>query len=117
MTVPQEPNQPLTGHSEYSHEGMFPHPDLDFQTGQPTLPIGQGSRDNYFQSMMARRTDTTDPTSVPDPYVLGNPDRYGGQPPLVKEKPGVVNGHPKVDPSRPLGVPGAPFKTGVTREG
>ena len=113
MTRPMEPGAE-PGDSEYSFAGLVPHPDLDFQTGQPNMPKGQGTYDNWHQSLADKRTDTTDSGSTPDFFVLGNPDRFGPAPALVRES---ANKAPSgIDVTRPGGKPGAPFPTGVKRE-
>lgn len=43
--------------------------------------------DNYARAVADRRTDSTDPDSNRDFESLGNPDRFGGQPELVRAKP------------------------------
>ncbi|QGJ90137.1 hypothetical protein HWC80_gp075 [Mycobacterium phage Indlulamithi] len=46
-----------------------------------------GSDDAYARAVADRRTDSTDPDSGRDFETLGNPDRYGKQPPLVRDSP------------------------------
>ena len=53
---------------------MFPPQDAD------------DSRDNYARTVADRRTDVTDPESGRDFETLGNTDRYGAAPPLVRAK-------------------------------
>ncbi len=76
--------------SEFSHgEGMYPNPEIDFDNGKVNRGI------NYTQvdflrdkAAMARRNiDSPDETLEELYYAKGNPDRYGGHPPLVKQKP------------------------------
>ena len=89
----------LEGESEYTwgyglfppgiadNEGQLEHQDdfgdnLDPQTNK----IGDVS-DNYARAVADRRTDPTDPDSNRDFTSLGNPDRFGAQPPLVRAQP------------------------------
>lgn len=93
----------------------MPHPDLDFQAPLDVhMPRGEDKDAQMRQLWAERRTDPTDVTSVADPYVAGNPDRFGPNPPLVRESKSVAPSD--IDVTRPGGVKGAPFRTGVTRE-
>lgn len=100
MTVPMDPNDLADdGPTEYSWgAGNFP-PGIANGEGQSrqqddfgknmavqTAPIGD-SQDNYARAVADRRTDPTDPESTRDFEALGNPDRYGGQPPLIRSEP------------------------------
>lgn len=107
------------GESEYSHG-----------KGQMAPPLRGYIPTQYDQVVAERRTDTTDPGSglddaSPDPYTprqvggkdmyhaAGNPDRYGPQKPMIRENtPSMPS---TVDVSRPGGVPGRKFRTGVIR--
>lgn len=87
------------GESEYSWgSGLFP-PGISAGDGQisnqddfgdnmkpRTNKIGD-KRDNYARAVADRRTDSTDPESNRDFTALGNEDRYGKQPPLIRTKP------------------------------
>jgi hypothetical protein len=98
MRRPLDPNAEFDGNSEYSWgPGLFP-PGIADNEGQrrqqddfgnnlvpQTNPIGD-SRDNYARAVADRRTDSTDGNSQRDFETLGNPDRYGGQPPLVQAR-------------------------------
>jgi hypothetical protein len=66
------------------NEGQKYHQD-DFGDNMipQTTKIGSAD-DNYARAVADRRTDPTDPESTRDFEALGNPDRYGGQPPLVR---------------------------------
>lgn len=107
------------GESEFSHG-----------KGQIAPPMRGYVPTQYDLMLAERRTDTTDPGSAvdsisADPYsakavggndmyhAAGNPDRYGPQKPLVREtKPSPRS---NIDVSRPMGVRGAKFRTGVIR--
>ena len=96
MTQPMDPNNHSDDESEYGWgAGLFP-PGVANNEGQtfaqddfgvnmkpPVKPIG-AHNDNYARAVADRRTDPTDPDSNRDFEELGNPDRFGGNPPLVK---------------------------------
>ena len=99
MTQPLDPNDPSVydGPSEMSWgKGIFPpgiannegqsKPQEDFGDALNFNKIGD-ARDNYARAVADRRTDTTDPGSGRDFNALGNTDRYGASPPLVREDP------------------------------
>lgn len=80
-------------------EGMFPDPNIDFSNnGQKSgFPIADPDTDKQLLMLMAgRRTDLTNPSvpdmppsgagGHPDFYTLGNTDRYGAAPPLVRTR-------------------------------
>jgi hypothetical protein len=48
---------------------------------------GMTGEDIYARAVADRRTDPTDPSSGRDFESLGNPDRFGPNPPLVREAP------------------------------
>ena len=97
MTQPLDPHDEseLPG-GEFSYgPGLFP-PGIANNEGQsleqddfgdnmhpPTKGVGS-IEDNYARAVADRRTDTTDPESNRDFETLGNADRYGGNPPLVR---------------------------------
>lgn len=99
MTQPLDPNNmdELPG-GEFSYgPGMFP-PGIannegqsrsqdDFGSNVPGAKLIGDKRDNYARAVADRRTDTTDPESGRDFETLGNADRYGGAPPLVRANP------------------------------
>lgn len=101
MTAPMDPNELEDGPTEFDYgPGMFApgvarnegqrHPQDDF--GQDYGAYGLGAQgnteeDNFARAVADRRTDSTDPESGRDFDSLGNPDRYGGQPPLVRAEP------------------------------
>jgi hypothetical protein len=72
-------------------EGMFPNPVIDFSAGGSLsrIPIADPDTNAQLLRLVAgKRTDTANPNQ-PDPfspYVCGNPDRYGAQPPLVRNR-------------------------------
>jgi hypothetical protein len=93
MTLPLDPNQKL-GPSEFSHgDGMFPHPDNNFQSGKTPFPEEVPINDNYRQLVAGRRIDSMDGSETERDmmFAKGNPDRFGGQPPLVRETQIVYN--------------------------
>lgn len=69
--------------------GRFAEPKSDFQS-QRNLPWAQGEdkRDNMLRQQSEARTDPTNSAErIEDmPYVLGNPDMYGPDQPLIQEK-------------------------------
>jgi hypothetical protein len=114
MTQPMDPFNPPDDESEYGFgPGLFP-PGIANNEGQtfaqddfganmrpPVKPIG-AHNDNYARMVADRRTDPCDPNSNRDFETCGNPDRYGGNPPLVKA-PTEPNVSQRED--RPLGLP------------
>lgn len=59
----------------------------DFGANLPRTTAGEPgtrNRDNYARMVADKRTDSTDPESSRDFESLGNTDRYGAQPPLVR---------------------------------
>lgn len=101
MTVPMDPNEiKELGNSEYSHgPGIFP-PGVanneaqkkyqdDFGANMKPAVNADGTTllDNYARAVADRRTDATDPASGRDFTTLGNEDRYGKNPPLIRAEP------------------------------
>lgn len=86
MTAPMDPNNMEDGPTEFSWgAGIFP-PGISDTKGNSFGPEGIGDiDDNYANAVADRRTDSTDPDSGRDFYTLGNPDRFGPNPPLIKE--------------------------------
>lgn len=100
MSQPLDPSDDrlFDGNSEYSWgPGMFPpgvannegqrHSQDDFGVNMvpPNIREKAGDQiDNYARAVADRRTDSTDPDSGRDFETLGNPDRFGGQPELVR---------------------------------
>lgn len=113
MKQPMDPhNLDNPGESEYSWgTGMFPpgvaaneaqrRPQDNFGDNMvpPQLDRGDTHQDNYARQVADRRTDTTDPNSNRDFDELGNVDRYGANPPLIRAKP-VRNVSQRQDPPR-----------------
>lgn len=69
--------------------GRFPNPSLDYSEGgaKSGIPIADPDRTEQLRTLAEiRRMDINDPNAVPSPYVCGNADRYGAQPPLVRER-------------------------------
>ena len=69
--------------------GMFPDPNIDYSEGGSIsrIPIADpDSTAQLLQLAMIKRMDLADPTDQPSPYVAGNTDRFGAQPPLVRER-------------------------------
>ena len=75
--------------SEYGWgAGQFPDPHFDYSSGGSIsrVPLADPDlRDQRLSLAMIKRTDVSNPADVPSPYVAGNTDRYGAQPPLVRE--------------------------------
>lgn len=99
------------GPSEFDYgPGMF-RPGIadtngpDFGAQYPNVVVPQPPRtheDNYARAVADRRTDTTDPDSGRDFTTLGNPDRYGGQPVLIKATPPDTTPAPRPEGRPPL---------------
>lgn len=109
LTPGQEPKE-----SEFSPgPGMVPHPNRNVG-GLGGIPeVHPTRRDLTHQLWAERRTDSTDPTSNADFFVEGNPDRFGGQPALVRETFDLPVS--TIDVKSPGGIPGADWPTGVRR--
>jgi hypothetical protein len=95
--MPLDPTAAYDGPSEYCWgKGLFPpgiadnegqtRQQQDFGEELPFNPIGD-RRDQYARLVADKRTDSIDPESDRDFESLGNPDRFGGQPPLIREQP------------------------------
>jgi hypothetical protein len=83
--------------------GKFPDPRFDYSGGGSIsrIPIADPTRhEQELELAMLRRTDVSNPADQPSPYVMGNTDRYGAQPPLVRETKPPKN--PKRPQQRPL---------------
>lgn len=79
-------------------KGRFPDPRIDFTDGgtKSRIPIAEPDREQMARQLAEiKRMDINDPAAQPNPYVAGNTDRYGAQPPLVRER------HAPVPPKRP----------------
>lgn len=90
---PHMPNDPFkTSRIDQETEfgwgpGQYPDPILDYSGGGglSRFPIAQPDVITQHWTLAAiRRTDVSDPFAPVDPYVPGNPDRFGAQPPLVR---------------------------------
>lgn len=69
--------------------GRFANPELDYSGGgaHSRIPIADPDRTEQIRKLAEiRRMDVNDPNATPSPYVTGNTDRYGAQPPLVRER-------------------------------
>jgi hypothetical protein len=93
------------GHPEDSEfgfgRGKFPDPNIDFTDNgiKSRIPIADPDhRDQMLTLAMVRRMDINDPNDQPSPYVAGNTDRYGAQPPLVRERRAPKYTRPKQTP-------------------
>lgn len=98
--MPRDPFRALDDqHSELGYgEGRFPDPILDYSGGGSIsrIPIADPDRTEQIRQLAAgKRSDLNNPSetaygqgpqSGPDPYLLGNTDRYGAQPPLVRNR-------------------------------
>ena len=68
-------------------QGMHPDPNFSEDYEKAGIPYSPPSRDDDVRTLQAyRRMNVNDPAAQPDPYVAGNPDRYGPQKPLVRER-------------------------------
>jgi hypothetical protein len=77
-------------------EGMYPDPILDYsgRGSRSRFPVADPDVRDQLRNLAAlRRTDLSSPFAVADPYVAGNPDRYGAQPPLVRKRGRYKRGH------------------------
>lgn len=100
MTLPFSVGRP--GKSERSHgTSRYGHPDSDYQTTHTELPWEvadreQGSKRGGFTAEMRRqaelRLDATNTTETVEEmlYVLGNPDAFGPDQPIVQEQKNVA---------------------------
>jgi len=100
MTLPLSNGRP--GKSERSHgRSRAGHPDSDYQSQRTELPWevadrNQGSKRGGFTAEMRRqaqlRMDATNATETEEEmlYVLGNPDAFGPDQPIVQEKANVA---------------------------
>lgn len=89
---------PFTYDRDMSHDedtefgfgrGKYPDPNIDYSDGgaKSRIPIADPDRrEQHMTLAMIRRLDINDPNDQPSPYVEGNTDRYGAQPPLVRER-------------------------------
>lgn len=69
--------------------GHFPNPAIDFSEGgaKSGIPVADPDRIEQARTLAEiRRLDVNDPNDKPSPFVAGNTDRYGAQPPLVRER-------------------------------
>lgn len=94
--------------------GRFPRQDIDFSQGgfRSGLPIADPDRQAQLLDLAAgKRTDLQNPAepdlpafqgaggvSAPMHYKAGNTERYGAQPPLVKEKRAPRYRRPQIPP-------------------
>ncbi len=115
--MPLDPHSDATfdGPSEFCWgPGMFP-PGVAQNEGQaraqddfgvnmvpPRVAERQGSHgDNYARMVADRRTDSLDPESNRDFDSLGNTDRYGASPPLVRaDTQPNISQHPVVEKAK-----------------
>lgn len=78
------------GESEFGGgPGMFTPPNLDYERGLTNFNFeGHRTRNDQLRDMAAaKRSNLTDPSeTLEEMYTaLGNPDRFGGHPPLVRQ--------------------------------
>lgn len=69
--------------------GQHPDPNIDYSDGgtKSGIPIADPDQNDQLLTLrQIRRMDINDPNDQPSPYVEGNTDRYGAQPPLVRER-------------------------------
>ena len=91
------PRDPFLYDKDMSHDedsefgfgrGQHPDPRIDFTDDgdKSMIPIADPDHDDQMLTLrMIRRLDINDPNTRLSPYDLGNTDRYGAQPPLVRE--------------------------------
>lgn len=98
--IPRDPFKPVEDQQTEMGfaEGRFPNPVLDYSGGGSLsrIPIADPDRTEQIRQLAAgRRTDLNNPAEPgygqgpeggPNPYVLGNTDRYGAQPELVRNR-------------------------------
>lgn len=87
MSMPLDPKAKL-GESEMSWGyGLQPHPDSDFAGGKPPFPEAEPVDAEFWDAVAIRRSDPTvgDESTRDLKFAKGNPDRFGGQPPIVQE--------------------------------
>ena len=78
---------------------MHPDPEISEDYEKAGFPYSPPSRDDDVRTLQAyHRMNTNDPAAQPDPYVAGNPDRYGPQKPLVRERAYPSSGRRKCPP-------------------
>lgn len=92
---PHMPNDPFKTYrqdqeTEFSWgEGMYPDLILDYSGGGglSRFPIADPDRTAQLRNLAAiRRTNVASPFAPADPYVAGNPDRFGAAPPLIRKR-------------------------------
>ena len=69
--------------------GHFPDPAIDYSGAGSIsrIPIADPDRTAQIRTLAEwRRTDLGNAAEPASPYVLGNTDRFGAQPPLVRER-------------------------------
>lgn len=92
---PQMPQDPFNtnAHDQETEfgwgEGMYPDPILDYSaTGSKSrFPVADPDARDQLRNLAAiRRTDVASAWATANPYVAGNPDRFGAAPPLVRRR-------------------------------
>lgn len=81
--------------------GKFPDPRFDYSGGGSIsrIPIADPTRhEQELELAMLHRLDLANPNDQPSPYVMGNTDRFGAQPPLVRERKAPKYKRPKPAP-------------------
>ncbi len=94
MRYPLDPESSVDDLTNWDSEfaygaGRFPDPTIDYSQGgsRSRAPIADPDRTAQLLELAEiRRTDVVDPVAPLSPYELGNTDRYGAQPPLVRER-------------------------------
>lgn len=103
--MPRDPFGTLANDQESEFgfgEGMYPDPILDYSRGggRSRFPLADPDPIAQRRNLAAiRRTDVSSPYAAADPYVPGNPDRFGAAPPLVRKRGRYKPSHYK--PPRP----------------
>ena len=91
--MPRDPFKPVEDQQTEMGfaEGRFPNPILDYSGGGSIsrIPIADPDRTQQLRELAAgKRTDLNNASepNPANPYVLGNTDRYGAQPELVRNR-------------------------------
>ena len=86
MTLPRDDSQELPESEMSWGPGLQPHPDSNFQKGRLPFPEEEPIDHDFWDEVAIRRSDSTvaDETTRGLLFAKGNPDRFGGQPAIVR---------------------------------